>query len=180
MPGYLKTPQPIPNHLMINSLPFALNIGLVWASGADNKDMYKDKSLTLDSLMPIFSDWLSDHLICLHSLQVGVDSPQIEPWLDTSGVFDWSDSLGSFLDTAHLISQLDLVITVDTAVAHVSGALDKPTWLLLQHNADFRWLRGRSDSPWYNSFSIFRQHSLGDWNSAINDVHERLTQLLGS
>jgi len=71
------------------------------------------------------------------------------------------------------------VITVDTAVAHVAAGLDRPTWLLLQHNADFRWLRGRADTPWYPSMSLFRQRQLGDWPSAIAQLGDRLTQLLG-
>ena len=72
-----------------------------------------------------------------------------------------------------------LIISVDTAVAHVAGAMDKPTWLMLQHNADFRWLRGRSDTPWYPNMSLIRQQKLGDWPSAVNQLQERLQQLLG-
>ena len=93
--------------------------------------------------------------------------------------YDWNDKLSSFLDTACVISQLDLVVSVDTAVAHVAGALDKPVWVLLQHNADFRWMRGRTDSPWYSSMSLFRQKSLGDWSSALESLQERLIHLLG-
>jgi len=179
MPGYLKTPSAIPDQLRVSRQPFALHIGLVWASGVDNKDMYTDKSLPLDQLMPIFETWRKERLVCLHSLQVGVDAAQLDPWRDEWGVTDWSDRLKSFLDTAHVISQLDLVISVDTAVAHVAGSLDKPTWLLLQHNADFRWMRGRGDTPWYPSMSLFRQKSLGDWPSAIAQLGDRLKQLLG-
>ena len=62
-----------------------------------------------------------------------------------NGIIDLND----FSDTAHLVRQLDLVISVDTAVAHLAGALNRPTWLLLPQNADFRWLKDRSDSPWY-------------------------------
>ena len=108
--------------------------------------MYADKSLPLDQIMPVFEPYLDQHLVCLHSLQVGADSNQLDPWSTHSGVFDWSQKLHSFLDTASVISQLDLIVSVDTAVAHVAGAMDKPVWLLLQHNADFRWLRGRADT----------------------------------
>ena len=74
MPGYLSPPDEIPDRLRVNRPPFALNIGLVWASGADNKDMYADKSMKADVLLPIFDSWRKEHLLVIHSLQVGVDS----------------------------------------------------------------------------------------------------------
>ena len=178
-PGYLKVPEIIPSQLTFVRTPFALNIGIVWASGIDNKDMYADKSLELDRLMPLFTDYLDQNILALHSLQVGSDSSQISSWFSHKNVFDWSQKLDTFLSTAQVISQLDLIVSVDTAVAHLAAAQDKPVWLLLQHNADFRWLRGRGDSPWYNSMSLFRQDSLGDWDSAISKLSDRLRQLLG-
>jgi len=135
--------------------------------------------MSLDLLMPALQRWRASKLISVQSLQVGIDAIQIQPWLEEWGVTDWSNRLNCFLDTAIVVSQLDLVITVDTAVAHIAGALNKPTWLLLQHNADFRWLRGREDSPWYPSMTLLRQSSLGNWSSVVNQVSERLTRLLG-
>ena len=179
MPGYLQVSEPVPDRLRVSRQPFALHIGMVWASGVDNKDMYADKSLFLDKLMPIFDSWRNDRLVVIHSLQVGVDASQLDPWRGGRGVVDWSTKLESFLDTAIVISQLDFVITVDTAVAHVAGSLNKPTWTLLQHNADFRWLRGRSDTPWYPQMSLIRQTKLGDWASVVEQVQERLKLLLG-
>lgn len=179
MPGYLKVPSAIPKKLSFDRKPFALNIGLVWASGVDNKDMYADKSLPLELLFPVFDSWREERLVVLHSLQVGIDAAQLEPYRTCRGVLDWSDKLESFYDTACVINQLDLIISVDTAVGHVAGAMDKPTWLMLQHNADFRWLRGRSDTPWYPNMSLIRQQKLGDWPSAVNQLQERLQQLLG-
>jgi len=179
LPGYLKLTSPVPDSLRVVRHPFALQVGLVWASGVDNKDMYADKSMSLDLLMPALQRWRASKLISVQSLQVGIDAIQIQPWLEEWGVTDWSNRLNSFLDTAIVVSQLDLVITVDTAVAHIAGALNKPTWLLLQHNADFRWLRGREDSPWYPSMTLLRQSSLGNWSSVVNQVSERLTRLLG-
>lgn len=179
MPGYLNPPDAVPDSLRVSRPPFALNIGLVWASGADNKDMYEDKSMKLDSLMPLFDSWRNEHLLVINSLQVGADACQINPWLNQWGVVDWSNSLKSFYDTAIVVKQLDLVISVDTAVAHIAGAMDVPVWLMLQHNADFRWLRGREDSPWYNSMSLFRQTTLGDWDSSLLKLSNRLKQLLG-
>jgi len=179
MPGYLHAPAVLPQHLRLQRQPFALHIGLVWASGVDNKDMYAHKSLALEQLMPLLDDYRRDRLVVLHSLQVGVDAQQLEPWLGQTGIVDHSAQLGNFLDTACILSQLDLVISVDTAVAHVAGALGRPTWCLLQHNADWRWLRGRTDTPWYPSMTLFRQAKLGDWPSAIAAMADKLRDLLG-
>ena len=139
--------------------------------------MYEDKSTNLESIMPLFDPWRHEKLVN-HSLQVGVDAT-VDSWREEWGVYDWSNQLSDFKDTAMIISQLDLVITVDTAVAHIAGAMDKPTWLMLQHNADFRWLRGRSDTPWYPSMTLIRQKKLGDWTSVFNQVSSFLKQLLG-
>jgi ADP-heptose:LPS heptosyltransferase len=80
------------------------------------------------------------------------------------------------LALAATISELDLVITVDTLAAHLAGALGKPAWLLLQHAADWRWMTGRSDSPWYPSCRLFRQPAYGKWESTLETVTEELTR----
>lgn len=179
MPGYFRRPSQIPQCLKIHRKPFALHIGLVWASGADNKDMYADKSMNLQPLMQLLDGWRHDRFIVIHSLQVGADASQLDPWRDEWGVVDHAESIHDFLDTACLVSQFDLVISVDTAVAHLAGALDVPVWTLLQHNADFRWMRGRSDSPWYRSMTLIRQTSLGDWDSVLIQIRQQLVRLLG-
>ena len=86
-------------------------------------------------------------------------------------------NLKDFSDTAHLVRQLDLVISVDTAVAHLAGALNRPTWLLLPQNADFRWLKDRSDSPWYPSMRLFRQRQHGDWSGVVEDLRNAFQDL---
>jgi ADP-heptose:LPS heptosyltransferase len=78
-----------------------------------------------------------------------------------------------------VLAALDLVITVDTAVAHLAGALGKPVWILLAHAPDWRWLRRREDSPWYPSARLFRQPSPGDWDSVIARVAAELNRLAG-
>ena len=118
--------------------------------------------------MPLFERLIDLDLIELHSLQFGTDAEQISPWRDRQEIHEWKDRLTDFSDTAQLLRQLDLVITVDTAVAHLAGALNKPTWVLLPQNADFRWLRKRSDSPWYPSMRLFRQQAHGDWKSVAD------------
>ena len=179
MPGYFRRPASIPEHLRIQRQPFALHIGLVWASGVDNKDMYEDKSMALRPLMECLDGWREERLLVVHALQVGQDAVQIEPWLGQRGVVNHADNLHDFFDTACVVSQLDLVISVDTAVAHLAGALDVPVWTMLQHNADFRWMRGGSETPWYRSMTLLRQQHLGDWDSVVGQVRQRLSALLG-
>jgi hypothetical protein len=85
-------------------------------------------------------------------------------------------ALEDFDDTAALIDGLDLVITVDTAVAHLAGALGKPVWLLLPYAPDWRWLLDRGDSPWYPTARLFRQNAVGDWRGVIARVADALRQ----
>ena len=75
-----------------------------------------------------------------------------------------------------MAEQLDLIISVDTASVHLAGALGRPIWLLLPYAPDFRWLLGRSDSPWYQSMRLFRQPEPGDWNTVIQKLKSELAQ----
>jgi len=85
-------------------------------------------------------------------------------------LIDFSRDLNDFADTAALIDHLDLIITCDTAVAHLAGALGKPAWILLPYASPWRWMLDRSDSPWYPTVRLFRQHAPGDWASAVQAV----------
>jgi len=87
-------------------------------------------------------------------------------------------ALTDFTQTAGLIMQMDLVITVDTAVAHLAAALGKPVWLLLPQQAHFRWLQQREDSPWYPGMRLFRQNATEPWEHVIDQVHQAITDLL--
>jgi len=175
---YLKAPAPPREALHLAKPPGGISVGIVWASNPDNKAMYRHKSLPLTLLMPLFERLIDLDLLELHSLQFGEDAEQIAPWRHRQEIHEWNNRLTDFSDTAHLLSQLDLVITVDTAVAHLAAALNKPTWVLLPQNADFRWLRQRSDSPWYPSMRVFRQKTHGDWQSVADQLDEAFDTML--
>ena len=92
---------------------------------------------------------------------------------------DLGPELADFIDTAAVISLLDVVVSVDTAVAHLAGALGKPVVILLPHAADFRWLRDASDTPWYPTAKLLRQPAFGDWDSVIGRLAGELSGLAG-
>ena len=144
-------------------------IGLAWWGSQH----IAKRSLPVEALLPM----LAVEGIELHSLQKEVPSAQ-RAWLDSRrSLIDHSAELGDFADTAALISLLDLVVTIDTSVAHLAGALGKPVWIVLQHSADWRWLLDRADSPWYPTARLFRQRRRGDWNGVVADVMQALSRL---
>lgn len=171
---YLRPPEATPPQLQVPPPPGGISVGLVWASNPDNKAMYKNKSMPLAMLMPRLIDLADLDLVEIHSLQFGDDADQLHPWSGHERVTCWKDRLQDFAETAHVVRQLDLVISVDTAVAHLAAALNRPTWLLLPQNADFRWLKGRHDSPWYPSMRLFRQSVHGDWSTVMQQIHDAL------
>jgi hypothetical protein len=102
-------------------------------------------------------------------------------WLKASGVVvDHTAELNDFSDTAAVISLMDLVISIDTSVAHLAGALGKPVWIMLPFSADWRWLVGRSDTPWYPTARLFRQKRPGDWTGVVAEVVKALSADVGS
>lgn len=110
--------------------------------------------------------------VCFFSLQKNVGLDQVEPNRGQLPVTVFPDLAadGTFHDTAALMQHLDLIITSDTAVAHLAGALGRPVWTLLARNADWRWLIDRPDSPWYPTMRLFRQRTLGDWGAVFEQV----------
>ena len=92
------------------------------------------------------------------------------------GVESLDPLLGNFSDTAFALRGMDLLITVDTAIAHLAGALGVPTLLLVSYLPDWRWLLGRPDSPWYPAFRIFRQPTTGDWDPVVQGVLQHLNK----
>ena len=93
-------------------------------------------------------------------------------------IIDFTSDIHDFSDTAGLIENLDLVITVDTSVAHLAGAMGKKVWILNRYDTCWRWLLDRSDSPWYPSATVFRQSAMGDWSNVIDEVAVELRLLV--
>jgi ADP-heptose:LPS heptosyltransferase len=101
--------------------------------------------------------------------------PMQRDWLAAHKLLtEHSAELNDYADTAALISLLDLVVTIDTSVAHLAGALGVPVWIMLQHSADWRWLLDRDDSPWYPTARLFRQRRAGDWDGVVARVARAL------
>ena len=159
----------------IKTMPFNLRrIGLVWAAGRKLDDAFTAREYQKRSLPPAILSSLVTGLhgagALLTNLQVGHDR-ELPPLL-TNLFAEELDPDANFAATAAKICELDLVITVDTAMAHLCGAIGHNGWVLLPWSADPRWLRKRSDSPWYPSLQLWRQPSSGDWQAVINKVVE--------
>src|SRR5262249_38522036 len=107
------------------------------------------------------------------SLQVGPTSAQAR---DYPAIIDLTSKIRDFADTAGLVPHLDLVISVDTAVAHLAGAMGKPVWILSRHDNCWRWMAEREDSPWYPNLRLYRQARSGDWPAVISRVAADLAQ----
>jgi len=148
-----------------------LKVGLVWAGQPSHANDH-NRSVALAKLAPFGA--VDNVWLC--SLQKGKAAQQIYDRSNSLRMQNWEKDLRDFSDTAALIANLDLVICVDTAVAHLAGALGKPVWLMLPFVPDWRWMLGRSDSPWYPSMRLFRQASFGDWESLISQVREALSE----
>ena len=88
-----------------------------------------------------------------------------------------ASELHNFADTAAIMCNMDLIVTTDTSVAHLAGALGRPAWVMLQFTPDWRWHLNRQDNPWYPTMRLFRQRKLGDWSGVIDDVVQALSQL---
>ena len=137
-------------------------VGLVWAGRPQHKND-RHRSLNLSALTPLGSVPNTS----FYSLQKGPAAQQAQSPPGGMRLIDHTEELKDFADTAALVANLDLVISVDTAVVHLAGAMGKEVWVLLPFVPDWRWLLEREDSPWYPSLRLFRQPALGDWDSVI-------------
>jgi hypothetical protein len=143
-----------------------LRVGLVWG-GAEKigRHVNRQRSVALDQLAPL----AAIPGVSLYSLQKDPDA-EAAGTAARLGIADLMASVVDFADTAALVAQLDLVISVDTSTAHLAAAMGKPVWLLSRHNGCWRWLTDRQDSPWYPSLRIYHQERPGDWAPAIGRV----------
>ena len=142
-----------------------LRVGLAWA-GRPNQVNNRNRSMGL----PQFAPLASVESIAFFSLQKGDAAAQAAQPPTGLRFVDWTADLADFADTAAMIENLDLVLTVDTAVAHVAGAMGKRVWVLLPWIPDWRWMLERTDSPWYPSMRLFRQAKMGDWADVLQRV----------
>jgi Tfp pilus assembly protein PilF len=179
------TPQTIPAQIPYLKVPelskikleaptnTRLKVGIVWAGNAMNRNLRR-RTCGLQSFFPL----LETPGVAFYSLQVGSRSQDLTALPASIQVQDLSSQLRNFTDTAAVIAQLDLVISIDTSVAHLAGALGKPVWVLLPFVAEWRWMLRREDSPWYPTMRLFRQESLGDWSGVMARVAEALALAL--
>jgi ADP-heptose:LPS heptosyltransferase len=114
------------------------------------------------------------------SLQRDPDSNELEILRTDFNAEDRGGAFRDFKDTADCLETLDLILTVDTSVSHVAGALGRLTWVLMPKCSDWRWLLDRPDSPWYPTMRLFRQNTDGDWNDPLNAVRQKLEDLLAT
>ncbi len=146
-------------------------VGLVWSGSTAHKND-QNRSIPLADLNPFLPDLFE--YICLQNEIRDIDSGTLR----VSNIKNYSDLLIDFEDTAALCDLMDLVICVDTSVAHLAGALGKKTWILLPYAPDWRWMLGRTDSPWYSSVRLYRQQSAGDWRGLFKTIEHDISKNL--
>ncbi len=147
-------------------------IGLAWSGRPEHKND-KNRSISLRSLIPLL-----DIEATFVSLQKDVRTDDATVLQNQTNLLHFGEALQNFSDTAALISNLDLVISADTSVAHLAGALGKPIWVLLPFVPDWRWLLDRNDSPWYPTARLFRQDDARTWENVIARVHAALHEFV--
>ena len=157
----------------IKSVTSSAKIGLVWA-GDPKLKFGHSRSCPIEA----FSSLAELDDIIFYSLQKGEASEHATNPPKGISLADYTEDIHDFSDTAAIISNMDLIISVDTAVAHLAGALGKPVWILLPFVPDWRWMKDREDSPWYPTMRLFRQPSSGDWQSVMVHVEKALKKFL--
>lgn len=148
-----------------------LRVGVCW-SGRPDSWINRHKGMPFDVMLDLIkrnpgTEWFNLQVEC---------TPEQNNVLEQHGVKTFAGHIRNFADSAALIHHMDVVISVDTAVAHLSGALGRPTWIPLNwYGTDWRWLLNRDSSPWYPSARLFRQPTLGDWHSVMEKIHQYLS-----
>ncbi len=149
--------------------PGRLRIGIAWA-GRKGQQYDSRRSLAFRQLAPLLTDdrvtWVS-----LQKWTAEEGPPQVPADVDW---LDWTEELTDFADTAALVAGLDLVLSIDSSMVHLGGALGRPVWMMNRFDAEWRWFRHRADSPWYPAMRIFNQPAFGDWDRVVADVRAAL------
>ena len=170
---YLPLP-PVERFPLPPATPGRLQVGLIWAGGAGHPND-KFRSLSLEDLLPVLQTADCDFF----SLQVGPRAADLAALPAGIRVTDIGSHVRDFADTAAVMRQLDLIISVDTSTLHLAGALARPAWALLPYAPDWRWLLQREDTPWYPTMRLFRQVALGDWAGVLKRVQDELSRVAG-
>ncbi|HMD86993.1 MAG TPA: tetratricopeptide repeat protein [Terriglobia bacterium] len=144
-------------------------IGLAWGG---NPSHHRDRlrSIPLDQFVPL----MNVAGTTFYSLQFGPGSEQVKRLPPDVRLIDLGEELRDFAETAAIVSHLDLVITIDSSLAHLAGAMGKPVWILLNKGCDWRWFLEREDSPWYPTARLFRQTTAGGWQEVVNRIELEL------
>jgi hypothetical protein len=147
----------------------SLNVGLVWSGSKSHKND-RNRSCTLSDFA-LLADITGVRYYSLQKEDIGAGDSE---WLDGLQIENLGRHLNDFYDTAAVIMNMDLIITVDTAVAHLAGALGRPVWTLIPFVPDWRWMLDRNNTPWYPTMRLFRQPRILDWGSVIKQVSNEL------
>lgn len=175
---YLRAEPELTGHWRDKLSPFSgIRVGLVWAgSRLSNMPILESfdqrRSLALREFLPLWDV----HDVTFISLQKGAAAQEVRALTPDYRLVDFTDDLHDFADTAALVENLDLVISVDTSVAHLAGAMGKPVWILCRLGGDWRWLLERTDSPWYPSARLFRQRRYMEWEPVVRDLRAALEE----
>ena len=145
-------------------------IGVAWSGNANQADD-RNRSIPLSRFQSLLPEGLA--VVCV---QKDIREADRAVLAERPAIRAVDTHLADFSDTAALINELDLVVTTDTSIAHLAGAMGKEVWILLSWAADWRWLLERTDSPWYDSATLFRQPAPGDWDSVLTEVKRKLSE----
>ena len=151
-----------------------LRVGIAW-QGTPTGGADRGRSLGLERFLPI----ARMPGVRLFSLQKGHGHEQLRDLSEGVGIVDLGSRCATFDDTAGVMANLDLVITSDTSVAHLAGALGRPVWVALKRSPDWRWLLERADSPWYPTMRLFRQRVSGEWGDVFEAISAAVARRLG-
>ncbi len=157
--------------------PAKLRVGLVWQGNPDHQaDLFR--SVPLNVLTPL-ADIEGIQLI---SLQRGAGTEQLKAWKGSKIIYCMPESIdqtsGAFMDTSAILDFVDVIVTSDTSMAHLAGALARPTCVMLGYTPDWRWLQNRPDSPWYPTSHLFRQKTIGEWSPVVSEIAKKLQTMI--